>query len=138
MLRQPTGRGVAGGGSADDQDSGSCSQLEMSRLTPGTTSPAGTLHSPDDDEERGNLVEERGGGGASSSQAHDSVDCGIIGGNMDYRVIFINAPQPAKFCSNHISTAKYSIISFIPSFLFEQFRRYANCFFLLIALLQVR
>lgn len=29
-----------------------------------------------------------------------------------------------------------SIISFLPSFLFEQFRRYSNCFFLLIALLQ--
>ncbi|RZF42199.1 hypothetical protein LSTR_LSTR004348 [Laodelphax striatellus] len=86
----------------------------------------------DDDEERGNLVEER----ASAAQAHDTVDCGIIGGNLDYRVIFINAPQPTKFCSNQISTAKYSIISFIPSFLFEQFRRYANCFFLLIALLQ--
>lgn len=29
-----------------------------------------------------------------------------------------------------------SAITFIPSFLFEQFRRYSNCFFLLIALLQ--
>lgn len=35
------------------------------------------------------------------------------------------------------STAKYSIISFLPKFLFEQFRRYANIFFLFIALLQV-
>lgn len=55
----------------------------------------------------------------------------------DHRVIFINNPQPFKFCSNQISTAKYSIVSFIPCFLFEQFRRYSNCFFLLIALLQV-
>ena len=30
----------------------------------------------------------------------------------------------------------YSVLSFLPSFLFEQFRRYSNCFFLLIALLQ--
>lgn len=29
-----------------------------------------------------------------------------------------------------------SVPSFIPLFLFEQFRRYSNCFFLLIALLQ--
>lgn len=37
------------------------------------------------------------------------------------------------FCS----TAKYSPLLFIPKFLFEQFRRYANLFFLFIALLQV-
>lgn len=30
----------------------------------------------------------------------------------------------------------YSALSFVPSFLFEQFRRYSNCFFLFIALLQ--
>lgn len=30
----------------------------------------------------------------------------------------------------------HSVTSFIPLFLFEQFRRYSNCFFLLIALLQ--
>ena len=40
------------------------------------------------------------------------------------------------FRSNRISTAKYNIFSFIPKFLFEQFRRYANCFFLAIGLLQ--
>ncbi|CAG2062929.1 unnamed protein product, partial [Timema podura] len=52
------------------------------------------------------------------------------------RIIFVNRPQPTKYCNNHISTAKYSTISFVPSFLFEQFRRYSNCFFLFIALLQ--
>ncbi|XP_031340747.1 probable phospholipid-transporting ATPase IA isoform X3 [Photinus pyralis] len=57
---------------------------------------------------------------------------------MEHRVIFINRTQPPvhKFVSNHISTAKYSVIRFIPLFLFEQFRRWANIFFLLIALLQ--
>ena len=35
------------------------------------------------------------------------------------------------------STGKYNLISFAPKFLFEQFRRYANVFFLFIALLQV-
>lgn len=53
------------------------------------------------------------------------------------RVINVNAPQPEKFVGNRISTAKYSIWSFLPSFLFEQFRRYSNIFFLTIALLQV-
>uniref|UniRef100_A0A1B6DN12 Phospholipid-transporting ATPase n=1 Tax=Clastoptera arizonana TaxID=38151 RepID=A0A1B6DN12_9HEMI len=80
----------------------------------------------DDSEDRNNLVRDS-----------DAPDCGIIGsGNQDYRVIFINRPQPTKYCSNQISTAKYSVISFIPSFLFEQFRRYANCFFLFVALMQ--
>ncbi|XP_014356918.2 probable phospholipid-transporting ATPase IA isoform X4 [Papilio machaon] len=54
----------------------------------------------------------------------------------DHRIIFVNRPQPQKFVSNTISTAKYSVPSFVPLFLFEQFRRYSNCFFLLIALLQ--
>uniref|UniRef100_T1JKU3 Phospholipid-transporting ATPase n=1 Tax=Strigamia maritima TaxID=126957 RepID=T1JKU3_STRMM len=52
------------------------------------------------------------------------------------RIIFINRPQPQKFCTNKISTAKYSMMSFLPKFLFEQFRRYSNIFFLFIALLQ--
>ncbi|KAK0176171.1 hypothetical protein PV328_000332 [Microctonus aethiopoides] len=53
------------------------------------------------------------------------------------RIVFVNAPhQPAKYRNNHITTAKYSLLSFIPSFLFEQFRRYSNCFFLFIALMQ--
>lgn len=54
----------------------------------------------------------------------------------DNRVIFINKPQPHKYCSNRISTGKYSFLSFIPAFLFEQFRRWANIFFLFIALMQ--
>lgn len=36
------------------------------------------------------------------------------------------------------STAKYSFLSFFYKFPFEQFRKYANCFFLFIALMQVR
>ena len=37
---------------------------------------------------------------------------------------------------NYITTAKYSFVTFLPKFLFEQFRRYANIFFLTIGLLQ--
>ena len=37
----------------------------------------------------------------------------------------------------YFSTAKYTAMTFFPKFLFEQFRRYANVFFLFIALLQV-
>ncbi|XP_072899859.1 phospholipid-transporting ATPase IB isoform X2 [Hemitrygon akajei] len=52
------------------------------------------------------------------------------------RVININLPQITKFCDNHISTAKYSVVTFLPRFLYEQIRRAANAFFLFIALLQ--
>ncbi|XP_051945040.1 probable phospholipid-transporting ATPase IA isoform X3 [Xyrauchen texanus] len=54
----------------------------------------------------------------------------------DSRLIFINQPQFTKFCSNHVSTAKYNVLTFLPRFLYSQFRRAANSFFLFIALLQ--
>ncbi|KAM7538028.1 hypothetical protein Aperf_G00000064652 [Anoplocephala perfoliata] len=52
------------------------------------------------------------------------------------RVIFVNRQSSYKFCNNSISTGKYSVATFIPKFLFEQFRKYANIFFLLVALFQ--
>ncbi|XP_067662836.1 probable phospholipid-transporting ATPase IA [Haliotis asinina] len=52
------------------------------------------------------------------------------------RLIRINGPQLTKFCHNEISTAKYNFLTFLPKFLFEQFRKYANIFFLFIALIQ--
>ncbi|CAK7270470.1 aminophospholipid translocase [Sporothrix epigloea] len=55
------------------------------------------------------------------------------------RVIHLNNP-PAnavnKYVDNHVSTAKYNIITFLPKFLFEQFSKYANIFFLFTAALQ--
>uniref|UniRef100_A0A8C8M8B2 Phospholipid-transporting ATPase n=1 Tax=Oncorhynchus tshawytscha TaxID=74940 RepID=A0A8C8M8B2_ONCTS len=54
----------------------------------------------------------------------------------DARLIFLNQPQFTKFCSNHVSTAKYNVLTFLPRFLYSQFRRAANSFFLFIALLQ--
>ena len=54
------------------------------------------------------------------------------------RVIRINQIiQPAKYCRNSISTSKYNIATFLPKFLFEQFRKYSNIFFFLIVMLQV-
>ena len=58
-----------------------------------------------------------------------------------HRTIHINDPEEnrkKKFCSNKISTTKYNVFSFIFLFLFDQFRRYANLFFLFIIILQVR
>ncbi|XP_046487089.1 probable phospholipid-transporting ATPase IA isoform X4 [Neodiprion pinetum] len=79
--------------------------------------------------------------GTSGSGDADTVNVGnhpLPPDDQEERVVFINLPsqQPAKYKTNHITTAKYSVFSFIPSFLFEQFRRYSNCFFLFIALMQ--
>ncbi|KAG1962618.1 probable phospholipid-transporting ATPase IA isoform X6 [Pimephales promelas] len=54
----------------------------------------------------------------------------------DSRLIFLNQPQFTKFCNNRVSTAKYNVLTFLPRFLYSQFRRAANSFFLFIALLQ--
>jgi phospholipid-transporting ATPase len=55
------------------------------------------------------------------------------------RVVMLNNP-PAnashKFVDNHVSTAKYNFATFLPKFLFEQFSKYANLFFLFTAILQ--
>lgn len=40
--------------------------------------------------------------------------------------------------TNEISTAKYTLLTFLPVNLFEQFMRVANLYFLLCAILQVR
>ncbi|CAH8531649.1 unnamed protein product [Schistosoma bovis] len=52
------------------------------------------------------------------------------------RIIQVNKPQLVNYCKNNISTAKYNFLTFLPKFVTEQFRRYANIFFLVIALLQ--
>lgn len=55
------------------------------------------------------------------------------------RLIHLNNP-PAnaqnRYLDNHVSTAKYNIATFLPKFLFEQFSKYANLFFLFTAILQ--
>lgn len=55
------------------------------------------------------------------------------------RLIHLNNP-PAnaanRYVDNHVSTAKYNFATFLPKFLFEQFSKYANLFFLFTAILQ--
>lgn len=55
------------------------------------------------------------------------------------RLIHLNNP-PAnsgnRYVDNHVSTAKYNAATFLPKFLFEQFSKYANLFFLFTAALQ--
>lgn len=63
------------------------------------------------------------------------------------RRIYINLPLPSfelskkghapAYASNRIRTSKYTIITFVPKNLFEQFRRPANLYFLGMAILQM-
>ncbi|PBP15700.1 phospholipid-translocating P-type ATPase [Diplocarpon rosae] len=46
------------------------------------------------------------------------------------------APGANKYVDNHISTAKYNVATFLPKFLYEQFSKFANIFFLFTAALQ--
>ncbi|XP_063285693.1 phospholipid-transporting ATPase IB isoform X2 [Pelobates fuscus] len=57
-------------------------------------------------------------------------------GDTATRIILLNLPQTCKFRDNRVSTAKYSVLTFLPRFLYEQIRKAANAFFLFIALLQ--
>ncbi|XP_041994278.1 probable phospholipid-transporting ATPase 7 isoform X2 [Salvia splendens] len=58
------------------------------------------------------------------------------------RVVHCNEPRmhehkPIKYCSNYISTTKYNVVTFLPKAIFEQFRRVANLYFLLAAVLSL-
>ncbi|KAJ8657110.1 hypothetical protein O0I10_007190 [Lichtheimia ornata] len=55
------------------------------------------------------------------------------------RIIHINNPDlndEQRFLHNRIFTAKYTIITFLPRFLYEEFSKYANLFFLFISGIQ--
>uniref|UniRef100_A0A2P2LHY8 Phospholipid-transporting ATPase n=1 Tax=Rhizophora mucronata TaxID=61149 RepID=A0A2P2LHY8_RHIMU len=57
-----------------------------------------------------------------------------------HRTIYCNdreANLPVRFKGNSISTTKYNFFTFLPKGLFEQFRRVANCYFLLISILSM-
>uniref|UniRef100_A0A8C2C867 Phospholipid-transporting ATPase n=1 Tax=Cyprinus carpio TaxID=7962 RepID=A0A8C2C867_CYPCA len=73
--------------------------------------------------------------------------CCIIGDEkrVDSRTIYVGhrpcpdteAFIPSKFCDNRIVSSKYTVWNFLPKNLFEQFRRIANFYFLIIFLVQV-
>lgn len=55
------------------------------------------------------------------------------------RIIMLNDPATNKgngWVDNHISTQKYNAATFLPKFLYEQFSKYANLFFLFTAIIQ--
>jgi phospholipid-translocating P-type ATPase (flippase) len=56
-----------------------------------------------------------------------------------YRDVDINAAasnEAREFCSNLVTTRKYNAFTFLPVFLLESFRKLANAYFLMVALLQ--
>ncbi|KMZ61764.1 putative Phospholipid-transporting ATPase [Zostera marina] len=55
-----------------------------------------------------------------------------------HRTIYCNdrdSNLPVRFKGNSISTTKYNVLTFLPKGLFEQFRRVANLYFLMISIL---
>uniref|UniRef100_A0A8C1SNT0 Phospholipid-transporting ATPase n=1 Tax=Cyprinus carpio TaxID=7962 RepID=A0A8C1SNT0_CYPCA len=71
--------------------------------------------------------------------------CGGDEERVDSRTIYVGhrpcpdteAFIPSKFCDNRIVSSKYTVWNFLPKNLFEQFRRIANFYFLIIFLVQV-
>lgn len=59
---------------------------------------------------------------------------------LQERTIYLNyhegANRVGKFVSNYVSTTHYTALNFFPLSLFNQFRRLANFYFLVIAILQ--
>ncbi|KAJ8564714.1 hypothetical protein K7X08_001174 [Anisodus acutangulus] len=63
-----------------------------------------------------------------------------IGGPGYSRVVYCNEPSSFEsvirdYAGNYVSTTKYSAATFLPKSLFEQFRRVANFYFLVVAVL---
>ena len=55
------------------------------------------------------------------------------------RIINMNDRQANaefSYCDNHISTTKYNLATFLPKFLFQEFSKYANLFFLCTSAIQ--
>ncbi|XP_042008673.1 phospholipid-transporting ATPase 3-like isoform X2 [Salvia splendens] len=85
----------------------------------------------------------RGGGDAASSEdriaSSQTVRLGKVKPQaLGHRTIFCNdrdANLHTKFKANSVSTTKYDIFTFLPKGLFEQFRRVANLYFLMISIL---
>lgn len=68
-------------------------------------------------------------------------DYSQIGGPGFTRVVFCNESEAGdrgaatSYGDNYVSTTKYTLVTFFPKSLFEQFRRVANFFFLLVGCL---
>eukprot|EP00271_Cylindrocystis_brebissonii_P001063 TRINITY_DN11308_c0_g1_i1.p1 TRINITY_DN11308_c0_g1~~TRINITY_DN11308_c0_g1_i1.p1 ORF type:complete len:1226 (-),score=383.78 TRINITY_DN11308_c0_g1_i1:67-3744(-) len=69
-----------------------------------------------------------------ASRPRTAEEGALVGGPGFSRVVYSNAPERhASYPLNAISTTKYNLLSFFPIALLEQFRRVANIYFLLAA-----
>ncbi len=73
---------------------------------------------------------EGGGGGPQQNDNYDSQS--DFPRNLE---LFTRLPESAKVCNNRIKTSKYTVLTFLPLNLVEQFRRAANVYFLIISIL---
>ncbi|KDO29142.1 hypothetical protein SPRG_05385 [Saprolegnia parasitica CBS 223.65] len=55
----------------------------------------------------------------------------------EYREIVLHAPPGLAFCDNFVISSKYTLLSFVPKFLLETFRKLANAYFLVVSLMQL-
>lgn len=70
------------------------------------------------------------GGRAARGNATEAEDTG-------YRKCYANQPDAnVGFCPNLVITSQYTAATFIPVFLFQQFRRFANAYFLVVSVCQ--
>lgn len=54
-------------------------------------------------------------------------------------MVYCNQPESSDddYCDNYVRTTKYTLPSFLPKSLFEQFRRVANFYFLVVGILSL-
>ena len=65
-----------------------------------------------------------------------SSDKDQVQSTREFRVnVPLQAGEKSKYTKNHISTTKYTCATFIPLNLFEQFKKMANLYFLIIMIL---
>ena len=43
---------------------------------------------------------------------------------------------PKSFCNNKVTTSKYTMVNFVPKFLWESFGKFANFYFLVVSIAQ--
>ncbi|EOY02196.1 hypothetical protein QUC31_013395 [Theobroma cacao] len=80
--------------------------------------------------------------GFACGKASFKEDHSQIGGPGFSREVFCNEPDCSEagirnYCDNYVRTAKYTVATFLPKSLFEQFRRVANFFFLVTGILSL-
>ncbi|KAF2763443.1 putative phospholipid-transporting ATPase [Pseudovirgaria hyperparasitica] len=111
------------------------SEMDLPLTEAGARATRGDAARSSGDSQNTSTKKNSSGGGFLFGFGRGKVDPSTLGP----RIIHLNNP-PAnlelKAVDNHVSTAKYSVITFLPKFLLEQFSQYANLFFLFTAILQ--